>query len=92
MMKILVFVFLALLIGSAFALTDAYKNCVKGCCENFSGTYLWDSNGCENSTDGMTQCVMASCKLDEPQTHACPIGLILPALVGAAFIAAGKRE
>jgi hypothetical protein len=95
-MRMLMFAMLIILAGSSFAqLSDAYKTCSQTCCVNSGGTYLWDSNGCESPGPGESECVMSTCKLDENQTHQCPIGLVLLSLVGAVGVVksvSGKKN
>ena len=87
-MKLLPFLVITLLIGSAFAISDSAKQCVKSCCENSGGTYLPDSNGCDHPGNGSDTCSIA-CIQNEPKQTTC-IGAIIPLILLGCAIAERK--
>ncbi len=87
---VLVGLFVAVLLcGTSFAmLTDTEKQCIKGCCENVGGTYLWEHNGCENATGEMGACADA-CRQKKEQS-VCPLFAAF-GILGVALIADYKK-
>jgi hypothetical protein len=75
--------------GVAFAasggsLTDAEKQCIKGCCEAVGGTYEWEHNGCESPQAEMLECA-DSCR--EKAGNSCPLAMLLiSGFAGAALL------
>ncbi len=85
-MRYAIFVVLFLLLASSacFALSEQRRQCVQACCENYGGTYLVDSNGCENASQGGFECAMACTDPVEPKL--CPLAILPLALIGITLL------
>lgn len=86
MKRIIMGLFVAVLLsGICFAsLTNAEKECIKGCCEGVGGTYEWEHNGCESPGGDISACADA-CR--EKKDDPCAFLFAFLFVLGAALFA-----
>ena len=83
-MRRVIFGILALFMLSSvsFAVSDAVKHCVQGCCEGSGGTYDYASNGCTNPGNGSYECSM-NCQQTTTRPGLCPSAILLFGMISA---------
>ncbi len=75
--------------GSGGSLTDAEKQCIRGCCENAGGVYDYEHNGCESPESDITDCADA-CR--EQESGFCPFAALLAAGLAGFLLARSKEQ